>query len=456
MTTISGRFSFEKRFHGLPVGEVGPDEAEVFVILQKGEARLLQGHVVVGVQVVETDHGVSPCEKAPGEMEADETRRAGYENPPHCFHLIDSVPCLACIPRLHAADCDALRSCQGKRYSVFEDLLAGVERPGDVISRVGEGDETGFELGRGEIDPRGKHPPEETAEEFRVAPGSRGEIDHLIGGEEEGEHRADTVDPEGDPLSGEELPVSGAEIRGHFFEGRVGFPLEEVQCGDPGRHGEGIAREGSRLVNGSRGGEVFHDLPAAAEGADGEAAPDDLPQAGKIGGDAGQGLPAAVGDAESGDHLVEDQEDAVLAGDLPQRFEESRPGGDHPHVAGDRFDDDAGQIPAEALDGVADRGGVVVRQRDRQFGQLPGNAGASGYPERGHPRARLYEERIGMAVIAAGELDDLLPAGNSRGRGGWRSWSPRFRSSPSGPSRSRERRPRSARAMPISLSVGAP
>ena len=90
MTTISGRSLFKERFHGPPVGEIGPDEAEVFVILQKGETRLLQGHVVVGVQVVETDNGVSPCEKAPGEMEADETRRAGYENPPHCFPLIDS------------------------------------------------------------------------------------------------------------------------------------------------------------------------------------------------------------------------------------------------------------------------------------------------------------------------------------------------------------------------------
>ena len=200
---------------------------------------------------------------------------------------------------------------------LFEDLLADVERPGDVVGRMGEGDETGLELGRGEIDPRGEHPPKETAEAFRVAPGSRGEIDHLIGGKEEGEHRSDAVDTHGDSLSGEELPVSITEIDSRFFEGRVGFPLEEVQCGDPGGHGEGVAREGSRLINGSRGGEVFHDLPAAAQGADGEAAPDDLPQAGKIGGDAGQVLPAAVADAESGDHLVEDQEDAVLAGNLP-------------------------------------------------------------------------------------------------------------------------------------------
>ena len=156
-------------------------------------------------------------------------------------------------------------------------------------SRMGEGDETGFELGRGDIDSRGEHPPEEAGEAFRIAPGGRGEVDHLIGGKEEGKHRADPVDPEGDPLFGEEIPVSVAEIDSRFFEGRVGFPLEEVQCGDPGRHGEGITREGSRLVDGPRGGEVFHDRLAAADRADREAAPDDLSQTGKIGGDAATG-----------------------------------------------------------------------------------------------------------------------------------------------------------------------
>ena len=132
-----GPLAFKKRLHGRLIGEVGPDEAEVSAVLQKGEARLLQGHVVVGVQIVEADHSLSSGEKAPGEMEADETRRAGYENPPHCFHLVDSVH-LRCIARRHAVGCcDASAPGRRKCLQRFEDLPAGLERPVDVVEPCG-------------------------------------------------------------------------------------------------------------------------------------------------------------------------------------------------------------------------------------------------------------------------------------------------------------------------------
>ena len=86
---------------------------------------------------------------------------------------------------------------------------------------MGEGDEAGFELGGGEIDPRGEHPLEETGKAFRVAPGSRCEVGHLIRGEEQGEHRTDAVDPDGKAFSGEERPVSVAELHGQSFQIRV-------------------------------------------------------------------------------------------------------------------------------------------------------------------------------------------------------------------------------------------
>jgi hypothetical protein len=48
-------FVREKRFHGFPVGQIHPDETEILFPLEYSEARLLQCHVVIGVQVVETD-----------------------------------------------------------------------------------------------------------------------------------------------------------------------------------------------------------------------------------------------------------------------------------------------------------------------------------------------------------------------------------------------------------------
>ena len=46
----------------------------------------------------------------------------------------------------------------------------------------------------------------------------------------------------------------------------------------------------------------------------------------------------------------------------------------------------------------------------RQFRKLPGYAGTAGYAQGSHAGARLDQEGIGMAVIAAFEFDDLVSA----------------------------------------------
>ena len=49
---------------------------------------------------------------------------------------------------------------------------------------------------------------------------------------------------------------------------------------------------------------------------------------------------------------------------------------------------------------------VVVGQHDRVGGLRAGDAGAGGQAERGDPGARLGEQRVDVAVVAARELDD--------------------------------------------------
>ena len=58
---------------------------------------------------------------------------------------------------------------------------------------------------------------------------------------------------------------------------------------------------------------------------------------------------------------------------------------------------------------------VVVRQCQRELGELLRHAGRAGYAKRGHARAGLHQQRVGVAVVAAVELhDDLAPGSGAR------------------------------------------
>ena len=58
-------------------------------------------------------------------------------------------------------------------------------------------------------------------------------------------------------------------------------------------------------------------------------------------------LRPAAGDAEAGDHLVEDEQRARRVAERPQRLEEAGLGRDDAHVPGHGLDEDAGQTLAE-------------------------------------------------------------------------------------------------------------
>ena len=53
---------------------------------------------------------------------------------------------------------------------------------------------------------------------------------------------------------------------------------------------------------------------------------------------------AAVAEAEAGDHLVEDEERAVLPRELAQALQEAGRRRHDAHVPGDRLDDDGGDL----------------------------------------------------------------------------------------------------------------
>ena len=114
--------------------------------------------------------------------------------------------------------------------------------------------------------------------------------------------------------------------------------------GDAGGHGERIAAERAGLVDGPERRELIHDVGAAAEGADGQAAADDLAEGGEVGADAVEFLRSAEGHAEAGHDFVEDEQRAVLRGERAQGFEVAGRGRDAARVADDGLDDDGGDL----------------------------------------------------------------------------------------------------------------
>ena len=82
----------------------------------------------------------------------------------------------------------------------------------------------------------------------------------------------------------------------------------------------------------------------AAKGADRQAAADDLAERRQVGSNAVQFLGAAVGHPESAHDFIEDEDNPFLVAEVAQTFEEALPGRNGSHVAGNRFDDDAGDL----------------------------------------------------------------------------------------------------------------
>ena len=75
----------------------------------------------------------------------------------------------------------------------------------------------------------------------------------------------------------------------------------------------------------------------------------------------------------------------------------------------------AATCPRCRIDDALNRFEIVVSGQQRICGRSCRNAGAGRHAERRRTRAGLHQERIGMAVVAALELDDLVSPGRCPG-----------------------------------------
>ena len=182
--------------------------------------------------------------------------------------------------------------------------------------------------------------------------------------------------------------------------------------------GDRIARQRAGLVHRAHGRQLFHDGARPAKGRQRHAAADDLAQHGQVGLEAGDGLRVqrlgrAGRDAKTGHHLVQNQQRAMLAAQFAAALHEGHAGAHEVHVAGDRLDDDAGQLGAVLVKRLLQLFDVVVLQHLGVLHHLGRHAGAGGGAEGGQAGAGFDQERIGVAVVATFELDDALTPGGA-------------------------------------------
>ena len=179
--------------------------------------------------------------------------------------------------------------------------------------------------------------------------------------------------------------------------------VELVERGEPGRRGQRVAGQRAGVEHRAERRQRLHDVAPAADGADRQAAADDLAERREVGRDVVLRLRAAGVEPEPGDHLVEDQQRADPVALGPQALEEPGLRGDDAHVGGDRLDDHGGDV-------VVERGHLVVRHDERLGDRAGRHAGRAGQAERGDAAAAGGEQRVGGAVEVAVERDDPVAA----------------------------------------------
>ena len=220
----------------------------------------------------------------------------------------------------------------------------------------------------------------------------------------------------------EDLPQTFHQLVAPVVEPLVHAGLRQlVEGGVRGGDGDDVGRVGTRHGHDAAGDQV-HDVLAAAERRDGEAATQALGEDGQVRLDAELALRAGQADAETGDHLVEHQHAAVLVAEFAHALEIAWQGQDAAGIGHDRLGQHARDVVALALQGLPQDVEVVPRQDDEVLVDALGHARSLGHRDRRAVRPGLVDVRvlgpvnaIGEAVIHAFEPDHLLAAGEGAG-----------------------------------------
>mmetsp|Transcript_79148 Transcript_79148/g.171047 ORF Transcript_79148/g.171047 Transcript_79148/m.171047 type:complete len:549 (+) Transcript_79148:282-1928(+) len=291
-----------------------------------------------------------------------------------------------------------------------EDLLGRLNGLLNVLLSVRQGHEAGLVLRGSKVDAPGQHRTVPPAELLSVAVSRVREASHRALAEEEAEHAADVAAADLMARRLASLQDAVDELVGHLAQLLVGARLLQLLHRlDAGGHGEGVAAQGARLVHGPSRRNHLHDLLLATVGTHRQATTDDLAHGRDVRSHAEVPLSTTVGDAEAGHDLVEDKEGTVLRGELTETLKELLRGRDEAGVADDGLKNHGRHLVhlQERLDGLQ----VVVLGAERAVRGTLRHTRRVRQAKRGNTGARLHEESVRVAVVAALELDDGVALG---------------------------------------------
>lgn len=147
---------------------------------------------------------------------------------------------------------------------------------------------------------------------------------------------------------------------------------------------------------------------SAAESTHWQTATDDFAERGQIGNDPEAGLGTAVGQAETGDDLIENQQGTVLLREIAQPLQEAFLRKDEAHVGGHGLHDDGRDFAALTGENLPAGLEIIIRGEQRVGDDSLGDTGCTGNGKSRHAGSGSSQERIRMAMVTADKLEDLV------------------------------------------------
>ena len=157
----------------------------------------------------------------------------------------------------------------------------------------------------------------------------------------------------------------------------------------------GAAMRGTAIAEGA------HDLFAAGHRGDRIAIGHRLGEGGDVGLDAMEGLNAALGDAEAGLHLVDDQQHAIFVAELARELDEFGRRRDGAAIAHHRLDQHGADRVAVLLEDILEPVGIVHRVDIDEILQRLRDAAGIGDRLRIEPAARIPLSMLAIHIAAS-------------------------------------------------------
>ena len=191
--------------------------------------------------------------------------------------------------------------------------------------------------------------------------------------------------------------------------------LQNVQLADAGCHGHRVAAESAGLVDPAHRGDGFHNLSSAAVGTYRHAGAHNLSESGQIRSDPKDPLCTLQPQTEAGNHFVKNQEGTVPVTQLPQALEEALLGGHHAHVGCHRLDNHRRHLTGIVQQKLLHASQVIIHGGQGIGSAAPGDTGTVRHAVSHNTGTGFHQHGVAMAVVAAGELDNLIPSGKTTG-----------------------------------------